>query len=51
MILIEKIEDIHKKIVLQRREKFLTQTGGAPRKALGGIVEHVESILKLECKK
>lgn len=51
MILIEKIEDVHKKIVLQRREKSLTQTDGAPRKALGGIVEHVEAILKLECKK
>ncbi|MFO1513036.1 MAG: DUF354 domain-containing protein [Verrucomicrobiota bacterium] len=49
MILIEKIEDVRNKIALQRREKNHTQTNGAPRKALGGIVEHVEAILRQEC--
>ena len=48
MILIEKIEDVGNKIALKRREKSLTQADASPRKALGGIVDHVESILKLE---
>lgn len=48
MILIEKVVDVQDKIVLKQREKSLSQTDGAPRKALGGIVDHVESILKLE---
>ncbi len=48
MVLIEKIEDVHKKIVLQRRERSAGQSPSAPRKALGGIIEHVEAILKLE---
>ncbi len=49
MVLIEKLEDVRNKIMLQRREKTLTQTNGAPRKALGGIVAHVEAILRQEC--
>lgn len=49
MVLIEKIEDVRQKILLQRRKKNHTQTNGAPRKALGGIVGHVESILRQEC--
>jgi predicted glycosyltransferase len=49
MILIEKIEDIHKMIVIQRREKTVTAASNAPRKALGGILDHVEAILKQEC--
>jgi predicted glycosyltransferase len=50
MVLIEKLEDVRNKIVLQRRDKRHTQTNGAPRQALGGIVEHVESILRQECR-
>jgi predicted glycosyltransferase len=49
MVLIEKIEDVHKKIMLQRRERSAGQSQSAPRQALGGIIEHVETILKLEC--
>jgi predicted glycosyltransferase len=49
MVLIEKIEDVHKKIVLQRRPRGAGQSPSAPRHALGGIIEHVEAILKLEC--
>jgi predicted glycosyltransferase len=50
MILVEKIEDVHKKILIQRREKSSTEASNAPRKALGGILDHVEAILKQDCK-
>ena len=50
MILIEKIEDVHKKILIQRREKSATTASNAPRKAMGGILDHVEAIIKLDCK-
>ena len=49
LVLIEKIEDVQNKIALKRREKIHTHSNGAPRKALGGIVEHVEAILRQEC--
>jgi len=48
MVLIEKIEDVREKILLQRRAKLHLQARSAPRKALGGIVEHVETILRNE---
>ncbi len=48
MVLIEKLDDVHQKISLQRREKSATQDLGKPRPALGGIIEHVEAILKQE---
>ena len=49
LVLIEKIEDVQNKIALKRREKTHVHTNGAPRKALGGIIEHVEAILRKEC--
>jgi len=49
LVLIEKIEDVQNKIALKRREKTHTHTNGAPRSALGGIVGHVEAILRQEC--
>lgn len=48
MVLIEKLDDVYKKILLQRREKSQAQNSGAPRQALGGIIEHVTAILKQE---
>ena len=49
LVLIEKIEDVQSKIALKRREKTEAHTNGAPRKALAGIIEHVEAILRQEC--
>jgi predicted glycosyltransferase len=49
MVLIEKLEDVRNKIPLQRRERTQNHTNGAPRQALGGIVDHVERILHQEC--
>jgi len=49
LVLIEKIEDVQNKIVFKRREKSHAHTNSAPRKALGGIIEHVEAILRQEC--
>ena len=49
LVLIEKIDDVQTKIALKRREKTHAHSHGAPRKALGGIIEHVEAILRQEC--
>ena len=49
LVMIEKLEDVRSKIVLQHREKSNAQANGAPRKALGGILDHVEAILQQEC--
>lgn len=49
MVLIEKIEDVHQKILLQRRDRSVVRADKAPRQALGNIVEHVEAILEQEC--
>jgi predicted glycosyltransferase len=49
MVLIEKIEDVHQKILLQRRDRSVVRADKAPRQALSNIVEHVEAILKQEC--
>lgn len=48
MVLIEKLDDVHKKILLQRRDRSQEQMLGRPRLALSGIIEHVEAILKYE---
>jgi len=47
MVLIEKLEDVHKKILLQRREKTTVQTSTS-RRALADIIKHVEAIMKHE---
>jgi uncharacterized protein len=48
MVLIEKRDDVHQKIRLERREKNRGETSGSPRRALAGIIEHVEQILQWE---
>lgn len=50
MVLIEKLEDVQKKILLQRRDRNQGPAVGKSRPALGGIIEHVEAILKQECR-
>ncbi len=49
LVMIEKIEDVRSKIMIERRPRTETQTRSAPRKALGGIVDHVEAIMRQEC--
>jgi predicted glycosyltransferase len=48
MIMIEKVEDVHKKVPLEQRSKTRSPEN-APRRALQDIVDHVEKILKVEC--
>jgi uncharacterized protein len=49
LILIESVDDVERKIVLRRRPKNLLPDA-RPRKALQDIVDHLETILKRECR-
>jgi uncharacterized protein len=48
LILIEKIEDIHNRILFRKRTRTEVRSDSAPREALSKIVEHVEDILRQE---
>jgi uncharacterized protein len=48
MTLIERIEDVQTRILVQRRNKE-SQINGKPRNALDDIVNHVREITKLDC--
>jgi predicted glycosyltransferase len=48
LLLIEKVEDVHRKIQLERRSRDPVQANGRPSLALQGIVEHVVAILRQE---
>ena len=48
MTLIERIEDVQTRILLQSRNKE-AQLNGKPRNALHDIVNHVREITKLDC--
>jgi predicted glycosyltransferase len=47
MVMIEKIEDVHKKVCLEARNKDHRREN-RPRRALQDIVDHVEKIIKIE---
>jgi len=46
--LIENIDDVNNKILLQHRNKEAIPTGSNPRKALGMIIDHIKSITTKE---
>jgi len=48
LILIENIDDVNNKILLQHRNKEAIPTGSNPRKALGMIIDHIKSITTKE---
>jgi predicted glycosyltransferase len=48
LVLIENIDDVENKILLQRRNKGVIPTGLNPGKALGRIVEHIDAIMMKE---
>lgn len=48
LLLIEKVEDVHRKILIQRRPKDPTGGASSPRMALQNILDHVEDILRIE---
>jgi len=48
LTLIERIEDVQTRILLQSRKKE-AQLDAKPRKALQDIVNHVQEIVKLDC--
>jgi hypothetical protein len=48
LTLIERIEDVQTRILIQSRNKEV-QLNGKPRKALHDIVSHVQEIMKLDC--
>jgi predicted glycosyltransferase len=47
MVMIEKIEDVHKKVCLEARNKD-HRPENRPRRALQDIVDHVEKIIRIE---
>jgi predicted glycosyltransferase len=51
LVLIERLAEVQDEIILQRRKKSPAAINGAPRPALGGIVDHVSAILQSECGK
>ncbi len=48
LVLIESIDDVNNKILLQHRNKGVIPTGLNPRKALGMIIDHIGSIMTKE---
>ncbi|MGZ8906049.1 MAG: DUF354 domain-containing protein, partial [Methylobacter sp.] len=48
LLLIENIDDVNKKILLQRRSKEVIPTGLNPGKALGRIIDHIDAIMMKE---
>ncbi len=48
LVLIENIDDVNNKILLQHRKKEAIQTGLNPQKALNMIIDHVEGIMMKE---
>lgn len=48
LILVESVDDVHKKIKIERRVKDASPDS-RPRQALADIVNHIEDIIKLEC--
>jgi hypothetical protein len=48
LTLIERVEDVQTRILLQGRNKEL-QLNGKPRNALHDIVSQVQEIIKLDC--
>ncbi|WP_442496794.1 DUF354 domain-containing protein [Methylobacter sp. sgz302048] len=45
LVLIGNVDEVSNKILLQHRSKEATSTGLVPRKALSGIVEHIDAIM------